>query len=245
MDSQLINKNTSFLDPYALMGIKADTNNMEDLNRSYRTLSLLCHPDKGGSLNDMLCVQAAYLYIKDGMQMTESSRHNINNFESFLAKYKSSGEKNDMCNYLPHVCVADDIDNMNQREHEDYVYTHEFDHAEFDKLTPSQVIPCTLPGHPRVGNHDDSEPKSTNDSIDGDTINNVMTDNNIVTYKPIMQRDLLYDWAENTAAIIDDYGTDAPLYMCDYGMAFIQDTSVIHHDPRENRCIEMLMSERD
>jgi curved DNA-binding protein CbpA len=57
MDSRLIN-------PFSLLGISS-TSSPSDLKRAYYSLSLMCHPDKGGDSKDMIVVSQAYQYVKE------------------------------------------------------------------------------------------------------------------------------------------------------------------------------------
>lgn len=63
------------INPYQLLGLSSNSN-LQDLRKSYYNLSLLCHPDKGGSNIEMNIVHNAYLYIKDQLD-------NCNKYVSF------------------------------------------------------------------------------------------------------------------------------------------------------------------
>ena len=52
------------INPYQLLGLSSNSN-LKELRKSYYNLSLLCHPDKGGSNIEMNIVHNAYLYVKD------------------------------------------------------------------------------------------------------------------------------------------------------------------------------------
>ena len=51
------------INPYQLLGVKS-TSTISDVKRNYYNLSLLTHPDKGGSNTDFQVVHLAYQYIK-------------------------------------------------------------------------------------------------------------------------------------------------------------------------------------
>ena len=60
----------NLLNPYELLGVSIQSTSRE-LKKSYYNLSLLCHPDKGGSAKDMDIVHKAYLYIKEQLLNNE------------------------------------------------------------------------------------------------------------------------------------------------------------------------------
>jgi hypothetical protein len=45
-----------------MLGI-TPTSTLQEVRRAYKTMALMCHPDKGGSLGDMRIVQSSYEYI--------------------------------------------------------------------------------------------------------------------------------------------------------------------------------------
>jgi curved DNA-binding protein CbpA len=51
------------IDPYNLLGVTIHTS-LKDLKKSYHSLAMLCHPDKGGAKKDMIMVHQAYKYIQ-------------------------------------------------------------------------------------------------------------------------------------------------------------------------------------
>lgn len=59
------------IDPYGLLGATIDSSPSE-VKRSYYALSLLVHPDKGGSAADMIMVHNAYKYVM--AQVSEVNR---------------------------------------------------------------------------------------------------------------------------------------------------------------------------
>ena len=62
---EMKNKYT-LINPYDLLGFDSKNPNitMKELKVSYYTLSLICHPDKGGNSEDMVILKNAYEYIK-------------------------------------------------------------------------------------------------------------------------------------------------------------------------------------
>ena len=61
----------NLLNPYNLLGVSIDST-LRELRKSYYTLSLICHPDKGGSKEDMDVVHKAYLYVKEQLENNET-----------------------------------------------------------------------------------------------------------------------------------------------------------------------------
>lgn len=60
------------IQPYELFGLTPNSS-MEEVRRAYYRLSLVCHPDKGGDINDMRTVHNAYQWIRQ-QHMTVSDR---------------------------------------------------------------------------------------------------------------------------------------------------------------------------
>lgn len=52
------------INPYEFLGLTVESS-PDALRKAYYTMSLSCHPDKGGSQEAMVVLQAAYRYIKD------------------------------------------------------------------------------------------------------------------------------------------------------------------------------------
>ena len=57
----------SLINPYNLLGVKTESN-ISELKKNYYQLSLLTHPDKGGSPEDFQTVHLAYQYIKEQLE---------------------------------------------------------------------------------------------------------------------------------------------------------------------------------
>jgi glycosyltransferase involved in cell wall biosynthesis len=57
----------SSINPYDLLNVNSNSD-LKELKKNYYQLSLYCHPDKGGSEQDMITIQNAYEYIKNQLQ---------------------------------------------------------------------------------------------------------------------------------------------------------------------------------
>lgn len=97
--------NNNMLDPYALLGVAVDSTPAE-VKKAYYELSLLCHPDKGGSASDMTCLHAAYRFV-----MHQSSAANrAETVESLEARFADFCERQ-MATKPPSFCdIADEVD---------------------------------------------------------------------------------------------------------------------------------------
>ena len=78
-------------DPFEFLGFDSKNPNnitIKDLKKSYYTLALICHPDKGGNPEDMLILQNSYLYIKEQIELkdTNSKDYDITcqDFQQFM-----------------------------------------------------------------------------------------------------------------------------------------------------------------
>lgn len=79
------------INPFHLLGVKIDSD-IKDVRRAYYKLSLICHPDKGGSKDDMIIVHNAYKYVKKQIEFSE----NKETLENIEEDFKSFFEKNKM-----------------------------------------------------------------------------------------------------------------------------------------------------
>ena len=77
-------ESVKLINPYELLGFDSKTPNidMKSLKSTYYTLSLICHPDKGGTTEDMLVLQNAYLYIKSQIELKDAKSKDFKTIES-------------------------------------------------------------------------------------------------------------------------------------------------------------------
>ena len=73
----------SCVDPYKLLGVTIK-HKREDIRSAFKSLSLLCHPDKGGRREDMEVLYIAYRYILEQIEFSEHGR----TMEDEEAKFK-------------------------------------------------------------------------------------------------------------------------------------------------------------
>ena len=73
----------SYIDPYKLLGITVK-HKREDVRSAFKSLSLLCHPDKGGRREDMEVLYISYRYILEQIEFSEHGR----TMEDEEAKFK-------------------------------------------------------------------------------------------------------------------------------------------------------------
>ena len=79
----------SNINPYNLLGVTIDSTERE-VRKSYYRLSLMCHPDKGGSKEDMNIIHNAYLYVKKQIDFSECKEK----LEDIEDDFKNFFEKN-------------------------------------------------------------------------------------------------------------------------------------------------------
>ena len=60
----------NLINPFDLLGVTIDST-LRDVRKAYYKLSLVCHPDKGGSKDDMNVVHKAYLYVKKQIEFSD------------------------------------------------------------------------------------------------------------------------------------------------------------------------------
>lgn len=73
------------VNPYELLGVTIDSTTRE-VRKAYYKLSLLCHPDKGGSGEDMTCLHTAYIYVMEQIGFAED-RDKLEDIEKDFKEY--------------------------------------------------------------------------------------------------------------------------------------------------------------
>ena len=84
--------NSSLLNPYALLGVTVNST-FNELKRNYYNMALMCHPDKGGSGDDMHIVLMAYNYCKEQLEKKEAFAVFCKNQEAQLPTFSSVYEE--------------------------------------------------------------------------------------------------------------------------------------------------------
>lgn len=111
------------INPYALLGVK-HTSSIYDLKKNYYNLSLLTHPDKGGSAEDFNIIHLAYDYIKEQLNnIRDVSYEELEDeFENFCEQqekvkppcfYEVVEETNDWLNKFNNAFVRESQDDYN------------------------------------------------------------------------------------------------------------------------------------
>jgi curved DNA-binding protein CbpA len=81
--------NNNSINPYELLGFDSKNPNLislEQLKKTYYTLSLICHPDKGGDPNSMIVLKNCYEYIK---KQLENAKDHLTDFETIENEFKT------------------------------------------------------------------------------------------------------------------------------------------------------------
>jgi curved DNA-binding protein CbpA len=79
------------INPFELLGVTVNST-ISELKKSYYSLSLLCHPDKGGNADDMNTLAMSYKYLCDQLEhKTEKTYEEIEaEFEAFCAEQQET-----------------------------------------------------------------------------------------------------------------------------------------------------------
>lgn len=81
------------INPFTLLNVTIDSS-FNTLKRNYYNMALFCHPDKGGSNDDMIVLHNAYNYCKKQLQLRESKQTTYEELESeFINFCKEQEEK--------------------------------------------------------------------------------------------------------------------------------------------------------
>ena len=70
------------INPYEIMNLTPDST-LKDLQRAYYDMALICHPDRGGTEEDMIVIHNAYKYIKEQLENCE----NVSSYEELEEEF--------------------------------------------------------------------------------------------------------------------------------------------------------------
>lgn len=202
----------STIDPYGLLGATVASTSVE-VKQGYRAMSLLVHPDKGGSADDMIMVNNAYKYVMS--QISEVNRSvTLEDLEANFATFCAL-----QVNEPPTIDEINDKDNM-QAFHETFVALP-IGNAE------GQAMRACM-----AGGYDAYMAASEHRSHTG-TPQASEFQTQVVTYTEpeTSQTDTQLTFTETDQVdSLEDYGTFRPITMTDYRAAHTT-TKVV--DPRE------------
>ena len=115
-------KSGKLINPYGLLGIKHNQTNISELKKNYYNLSLITHPDKGGSKGDFEIVHLAYNYIKEQINnanQKETTYEKLEDeFEDFIKKQQ---EIRPPCFYEVFKETNDWLNEFNKRFEQDKI----------------------------------------------------------------------------------------------------------------------------
>lgn len=113
-------ESNKLINPYGLLGIKHNQTNISELKKNYYNLSLITHPDKGGSKGDFEIVHLAYNYIKEQINNANEKETTYekleDEFEDFITKQE---EIKPPCFYEVFKETNDWLNEFNKRFEED------------------------------------------------------------------------------------------------------------------------------
>jgi len=80
-------KRASIMDVYDMMGVTY-TSSLLEVRKAFRNLALICHPDKGGNINDMMILKRSYDWICSQLETVELES-NKGTFEEREAEFQA------------------------------------------------------------------------------------------------------------------------------------------------------------
>ena len=78
------------LDPFGLFGVTLESS-LKELKESYYALALLCHPDKGGSKEEINMVIKSYNFVKEQLEYKTTKTYEELEQELQTMSYESEG----------------------------------------------------------------------------------------------------------------------------------------------------------
>lgn len=211
-------------DPLTVFGIDNNnscaTNNLSLLRKRYYELSLICHPDKGGSKDDMIALQQLYHMARSGLENICLSEEQIEELRS-----RPVYCFNDIAN----ECAQDEL--SSGQEHKGTL-----NHEEFMSTVQNDMsyVGCMIAGAPPPFGDTNYDDTKMNDNNEPDQIcgadhggrprdaSSYSDDASETTLgiRPLEKKDLLVNYSEHKGSM-DDYAVDAPLQMGDMCNAFV------------------------
>lgn len=136
-------KNT-LINPYELLGIdiKNKKLKMKDIKKAYFEMAMICHPDKGGSNNDMNIVQQAYEFVKE--QMTHHSNMTDDKIEKLEQQFFDFYKKQEEV-VPPFADIYNDVREWRQK------FNEEFEKVRLNGEEKNKIYSYTSP-HDGYGN---------------------------------------------------------------------------------------------
>lgn len=74
------------INPYEFLGLTVNST-LNDLRKAYYTMSLACHPDKGGSVEAMVTLHTAYKYIKEHLDNVQDQPDSNKTYEELQKEF--------------------------------------------------------------------------------------------------------------------------------------------------------------
>ena len=215
MSSKLIN-------PYNLLGLTTKSS-LAEMKKAYYNLALLCHPDKGGSQEDMIIVQNAYNYIKQQLEKVDEKKDTTyeqleKEFEDFCREQEDKPIETFGCVYEE---TQDWIKEFNRE------FKSKMDETKDNNPLYQGYGELMEPSlHNQPGDLDLNNFDCTYQTIDIESDQDKITNNftqELIEYKePKSLPDCLINYPLNCEKIDDysNYGQDDKISMTDYVKAF-------------------------
>lgn len=119
------------INPYEIMNITPNSS-LTDLKKSYYQLALICHPDKGGTEEDMIVIHNAYKYIKEQLENCD----NIGTYEELEDEFNSFCKEQEEAP-PPFRDIWEDSEEKNLRDE----FNSAFEESNIDSLSELDSMP--------------------------------------------------------------------------------------------------------
>jgi len=129
---RVISNQHFMINPFELLGLEANSCTLLDLRKAYFNLALFCHPDKGGSANDMMHLQSAYMWVKEQLEIVQTmSKLSHNDVDQLYSEYKNAFPMSKVPNFIN---VASEALNYNKSDFVALCMTEEVPKQWIDQL---------------------------------------------------------------------------------------------------------------
>ena len=217
------------LDFFGIQECNDAVHTLSTLRKRYYELSLLCHPDRGGSKDDMIVLQRLYHIARAGLEHNKLSEDQLEELMSRSVVFDFRDIETE--------CQSCTI------EGNDSIRGPVLDHQEFMLAVDNDTsyVGCMVKGAPPPPPDAPDAPEES-DSINksDDTVNN----NQMIDFRPLDPKNLMLNYEEHKNEL-DDYGIDAPLVMADICNTFVIKVPSLSDTTIQDRTLEGMIMQRE
>lgn len=228
------------LEFFGIKDCKDAVHTLSILRKRYYELSLLCHPDRGGSKDDMIVLQKLYHTARAGLEHNKLSEDQLEELMSRSVVFDFRDIETE-CQY----CTIEGNGSIEGQSgpglnHEEFMLAVDND---------TSYVGCMVKGAPPPLPEDIDAPEGSDSEIVSksmfvkteDSVNN---NHQIIDFRPLDHKNLMLNYEEHKNEL-DDYGIDAPLIMADICNTFVTKAPSLSDTAIQERTLEGIIMQRE